>query len=230
VRFMDEGWSVKRLVREIALSRTFQMSSRIDRGALAQDPDNRNLWRFTPQRLEAEALRDSLLFAAGRLMLDRPYASTSLTLTNLELGSSAKILAADESPRVRSVYLPLLRGNVPEALSLFDMADPSLVTGKREVTIVAPQALFLMNSAFVGDQARYFAERLLANDLDDAGRLDLAYRLTLSRLPTDAERASTLDFLQTRKKEIGGATTAAREAWISVCQALFATGEFRYVR
>ncbi|MBL9083415.1 MAG: PSD1 domain-containing protein [Planctomycetales bacterium] len=231
LRFMDEGWSVKRLVREIVLSRTFQMSSRVDRGAFAQDPDNRNLWRFTPQRLEAEALRDSLLFAAGRLTLERPYASTSLSLTNLELGSSAKILAADESPRVRSVYLPMLRGNVPETLSLFDMADPSLVTGKREVTIVAPQALFLMNSTFVGDQARYFAERLLASsDFDDAGRLELAYRLTLSRPPTDAERTATLDFLQTRKKEIGGATTAAREAWISVCQALFATGEFRYVR
>ncbi|MBA4019846.1 MAG: hypothetical protein C0483_21990 [Pirellula sp.] len=232
VRFMDEGWSVKRMLREMVLNRAYQMSSRAEPAAYAQDPDNRLLWRYAPQRLEAEALRDALLFASGTLETARPQGSTTLTINNLELGSSAKILAADESYRFRSVYLPMLRGNVPETLALFDMADPSLVTGRREVTIVAPQALFLMNSRFVSDQARLFAERLLQKSgITDEQRLDWAYQLTMSRTPRPEEGRQALEYLVLRKAEVGGGVmTAGREAWISLCQALFSAGEFRYIR
>jgi hypothetical protein len=231
IRFMDEGWSIKRLIREIVLSRTYQQSDRRDEAAYAVDPGNRLLWRFGRRRLEGEAIRDAILAASGRLDLKRPYASSTLTVANVELGSSAKSLSTDDSPRHRAVYLPMFRNNVPEMLGLFDMADPSLVIGKREVTSVATQALYLMNSKFVMDQAQHMAKRVMEEaSSDPAARVELAYRLTLTRQPTDAERDAMLDYVRRAKAGEGDAARSETEAWTDVCHALFGSAEFLYVR
>ena len=227
VRFVDDGWSIKRAIRQMVLSRTYQLSGKRDEGAYALDPGNRLLWRFARRRLEAEAIRDALLAVSGELDPQRPSGSASLALTNLELGSSARNLAADDSPRYRAAYLPILRGNLPEMLGLFDMADPSLVIGRRDITSVAPQSLYLMNSKFVMEQSRRFAERVLRQETRSEGRVDAAYRLALARLPTEDERRQMLEFVRREQTE---GQQSELDAWSGVCQALFGSAEFLYVQ
>jgi hypothetical protein len=107
---------------------------------------------------------------------------------------------------------------------MFDVANPNLVVAQREVTTVPAQALYLMNSPFIVEQSRHLAQRLLAaKDLDDAGRIDLAYRLTLARPPSDAERDRS-------QKYLAQIATDPNVAWTSFCQAIFASAEFRYLR
>ena len=133
----------------------------------------------------------------------------------------------------RSVYLPILRSFVPEMLEAFDFAEPSMVKGRRDVTTVATQALYLMNSKFVRDQARYAAGRILGTkNLDDAGRVRLAYRVAFARLPNAAERKRAVAFLDSFSNEESGekkGKAAGESAWAALCQALFASAEFRYV-
>jgi len=117
----------------------------------------------------------------------------------------------------------VFRNSLPEFFEVFDFADPSVATGRRNSSTVAPQALFLMNHPFVVDQARQAAARLRSEpDLDDAARISRAYRLALGRAPTEAERAIALKF-------IGSQADSADKAWAQFYQALFASLDFRYV-
>src|SRR5262249_50335804 len=121
----------------------------------------------------------------------------------------------------RSVYLPVFRNALPDLFTAFDFADPSLATGRRTTSTVAPQALFLMNNPFVLEQARQAAARLLAEPLPyDTARISRAYRLALGRGPTEGERAVANRFVADR---------AAKDAWAALFQALFASADFRYV-
>src|SRR5205085_7317014 len=138
--------------------------------------------RANRRRLEAEAIRDTVLVVSGKL-------------TPVEGGRTfPATLAADygykHSGTMRSVYLPVFRNALPELFEAFDFADPSTVTGRRTVSTVAPQALFMLNNPFVAEQARGAAARLLAEPpSDDAARVTRAYRLALGRTPTEGERA-----------------------------------------
>jgi hypothetical protein len=159
---------------------------------VAIDPANRWVWRHSPRRLEAEEIRDATLAAAGKLNLSRPAASPAKDFKVQEMpnnGPVARKLGDDASVSVhRSVYLPLLRGLVPISLEVFDFAEQGMVTGNRDTTTVATQALYLMNDPFVRRHALQLAERVLEkNELDDAGRVALAYRLTVGRAPTTVE-------------------------------------------
>ncbi len=227
IRFIDHGWSIKQAIREMVLSRAYQQSDAGNATAYELDPDNRLLWRFARRRLEAEPIRDALLSVAGQLDRDRPYGSASLKLVNIELGSSAKNLALDDSPRHRAAYLPMLRGNVPEMLSLFDMADPSLVMGRRDVTSVATQSLYLMNGKFVIELAQRFAQRVLEQSPDDAARVDAAFEIAFARQPSSAERHAVVEFV---RAEQANANRSELDAWTGVCQALCGSAEFMYVR
>ena len=107
-------------------------------------------------------------------------------LSNRPVGGNVGMPEVRKASNVRSVYLPILRGQVPEVLAVFDAADPNLIVGKRDVTTVPTQALFLMNNPFVLKQAEEMAKRVLAEKgLDQSGRINLAYRLALGRLPTE---------------------------------------------
>ena len=123
----------------------------------------------------------------------------------------------------RSLYLPVARQAIPEVLKTFDFAEPSILVGRRDVTTVPTQALFLLNSDFVITQARGLAERL--SSMDEDARIDHAFRLLFARSPSSGERARTRTFLSDclRNEESG------IEAWITVCQALLASAEFRYL-
>lgn len=191
-RFVRDGWSVKKLVRLVVLSRAYQLGSEAPPANVAIDPANRFIWRHGPRRLDAEEIRDAMLAAGGTLVVTRPVASPAQELKVVELrnnGPEAKRLeAAALASKHRSVYLPLVRGVLPRALEVFDFAEQGMVTGHRDTTTVATQALYLLNDPFVRRQALALAERLLQRtDLDDTGRLHLAYRLTVGRMAATRE-------------------------------------------
>ncbi len=191
-RFADEGWSVKKLVRTIVLSRAYGLSSEASESNVAADPANRLVWRHAPRRLSAEEIRDATLATAGTLDRTRPEASPAKDLRVMELpnnGPLARTLGERAAHSAhRSIYLPLLRGLTPRSLEVFDFAEQGMVTGSRDTTTVATQALYLLNDPFVRRHSLNLAERLLSRtDLDDAGRVELAYRLALGRSPSGSE-------------------------------------------
>jgi len=225
VRFMDEGWSVKKLVREMVLSRAYQQASVGLAGpqlaaGLAADPENKLLWHANRRKLDAESIRDTVLQVSGQLDLTHGGPL-------LKPGTSADYGYKHTDTR-RSVYSPVLRNSLPELFEAFDFADPSLVVGKRSDSTVAPQALFMMNHPWVMEQSQSAAQKLLAEQLtDDRTRVARAYRLVLGRAPTDGEVTLALKFLPAEST----ASEAAKrtEAWGRFYQALFASVDFRYL-
>jgi len=235
-RFVRDGWSVKKLVRALVLSRAYQLSAEATAANLAVDPGNRLLWRHAPRRLDAEEIRDAMLAVSGKLDLARPKGSAAMDLKVIELSSIspvAKRLEEDAKKSLhRSIYLPLLRTLTPRSLDVFDFAEQGLVTGSRDSTTVATQALYLLNDPFVRQQSQALASRLIEKNLDENARIHLAYQLTLSRTPTQMEAARARSFLSdfeaaARKEEESDPRTAA---WASFSQALLASAEFRFIR
>ena len=220
IQFMEDGWSIKSLVRRIVRSRTYRLSAVDDARAREADPENRLLWRANRRRLDAECLRDTILQVSGQLR-------------HVMTGPSfAADLAADygykDSGTRRSVYVPVFRNALPEIFEVFDFADPSMVVGRRDVSTVAPQALFMMNHPFIVEQSRHAARRLLAEPgLDEPGRITRAYVLALGRPATEAECRIALRFLGTATGR--DRTETPEELWAGVFQALFASADFRYM-
>jgi hypothetical protein len=199
-RFVRDGWSTKRLVRAIVLTRAYQLSSDATPEHLAADPANQLVWRHAPRRLDSEEIRDAMLVAAGILDLDRPAGSPTQELKMVELqdnGIQARTIhERANASRHRSIYLPLLRGVTPKALEAFDPVEQTLVTGRRETTTVPSQALYLLNSAFVRRQSLSVAERVLASaGTPDVERVQQTYRFILGREASDAEIARGLAFM-----------------------------------
>jgi hypothetical protein len=199
-RFIRDGWSVKKLVRAIVLTRAYQLSSTAPEGHLKVDPANSLVWRHSPRRFSAEEFRDATLASSGSLDRKRPEGSPAKNMKMVEMrdnGPEAAGLheAADKS-RARSVYLPLLRGVIPHALEAFDPVDQTLVTGARESTTVPGQALYLLNSTFIRRQSLLLSERVLSDSsATDSDRIRRVYRLTLGRTPTEAELNRAASFL-----------------------------------
>ncbi len=235
IRFMDQGWSVKKMIKEIMLSRAYQMASVHQDAAYAADPDNHLVWRMNRRRLEAETIRDSILAVSGQLQLERPKGSLVEDNGATEIGRKRGAVTPDYTSFMhRSVYLPYVRGRMPDMLAVFDAADPSLIVGQREVTTVATQALFMMNSSLVIQQATQTAKRVLSEAAtNDEDRMLHAFRLILGRGPTSEQRERSLAYLRQMEKLAGDSTSSVDEkriaAWSSVCQTLIASGEFRYV-
>ena len=232
VEFVENGWSVKDLIRKIMISRVYQLSSGQNTQAEKVDPDNNLLWKMNQRRLEVEAIRDAILMASGKLDLTPGKGSIVEKIGNGDIGRNIRPDQFAVASVKRSVYLPVVRGAVPEVLQVFDFPDPSIIFGQREVTTVPTQALFMMNSPFVIEQATHFAKRVLAEEqADDAARVDFAYRLALARSPTSAERKTALTFIGEAAETLGESKsqTADLGAWASLCQTLFACSEFRYV-
>ncbi len=232
--FVRDGWSIKTLIRTLVLSRTYQLSSAAG-DARAVDPANRLLWRHSPRRLDAEEIRDAMLAAAGRLVLSRPKASPAGDLQVIEMQSNGpeatRIEKEGRASRHRSLYLPLLRCLVPQALEVFDFANQGFVTGHRDTTTVATQALYLLNDPFVRDQSRALAQRLLREaDLDDADRIRAAYRRTLARDASAKEIERAEAFLADARDGLSESQDPKESAWAGFCQALLGSAEFRFVR
>jgi len=204
-RLIDNGWSIKKLVREMVLTHSYQLASSIPNAEFripnSEDPANRLVWRHTPRRLSTEEIRDATLAAAGTLDGKRPAGSPAQELKMVEMRDNGpeagNIRSKADSSLFRSIYLPLLRGVMPQSLEAFDPADTTLVTGNRENTTVPAQALYLLNSSFVRKQALNLAERVLSDSKPtDADRIQNAYRLVLGRSASDKETARATAFLK----------------------------------
>ena len=236
LQFMRDGWSVKSLIRSIVQTRAYQLSSASDSKAMDSDPDNHLFWRQAPRRLDAEAIRDAMLAASGQLDIAPAQGSFVATIGEAYVGRGVRpeVFTNYESHK-RSVYLPIVRDNVPEVLDLFDFAEPSLVIASRDVTNVPSQALYLMNNRFVREQADALAQRVLTAPLDFPGRINLAHQLTLGRPATTAEFQRAHAYLLSEAQALIPAKDTSKEAaalqsWATFCQALFASAEFRYLR
>ncbi len=230
VQFAANGWSIKRMVREIVLSRTYRQSSGYDEYAFRVDPENRLLGRAVKRRLDAEAIRDAMLAVSGELDPARPTGSLVACVIGdgpiSLIGLNPKLPTDLDGSRHRSVYLPVLRDRLPDVLDLFDFAEPSLVTGDRQTTNVPVQALYLMNSPFV--QARAFGlADLLLRERNDEQRIRRAFQLCFSREPDADELKMTAAFLEKADKAAGDDHKQRRLALASCCQALLAAAEFR---
>lgn len=225
VSFAESGWSVKKLIRSIMLSRAYQLSSQFDAQNFEADPDNVLVWRMPKRRLEAEALRDSMLSLAGRLDLTPPKGSPVARGGEGNLSFRFRGGGGDQAltDAHRSVYLSIIRDGLPETLMLFDFPDPSLITGERATTTVPAQSLYLMNNPFVIRQAEAMADKLTTSSDDEAGRLTRAYELCFARPPSDKELKSAQQFIDSYSKR-----QTRRAAWTALCQALFASAEFSH--
>ncbi len=235
-RFMQSGWSTKQLHRLILASSTYQMSSQhSDPDACrSKDPENRMLWRFPQQRLEAEQIRDAILAVSGRLDMSLRGKTVPLRNRQFVFNHTSVDHTRYDSLR-RAMYLPVIRNNVYTLFSQFDFPDPTMPTGNRGSTIVAPQALWLMNSDLVMDSADELARDLLSQSASDASRLEIAYQRLLGRLPSAAESRRAVAFIDGLAMDglLDSATVDPEQmhrAWSLYCQSLLASNEFLYLR
>lgn len=221
IRFVENGWSTKRLVREIVMSDAYRRAVvEPSKKTLNIDPDNRLLWRANRRRLDAESMRDAMLAISAEIQF-------------LTGGSTIKPEAKDDyeyqhPPTLRAIYLPLFRNSLPELFDAFDFPNPSMPIGRRSRSTVAPQALLLLNNSWVNDRAVQAARRVRAESNDcDANRISIAYRLCLGRNPTVAELSQCEQFLRSTDAQAGEAARSL--ALEQLLQSLFASIDFRFL-
>jgi hypothetical protein len=237
VKFRKSGWSVKSLVREIVLSRAYQLTSDYDEKNFTADPENELVWRMNKRRLDAESMRDAILSVSGQLDPEPQLGSLIAEHGEGPIGvfqqfpnagvPEDQLVEAGTLTNARSVYLPIARSMVPDALAVFDFAEPGFVTGRREVTNVPEQALYMLNSTMLATAAQKLAERVLTSlpaTATQSQRVRFAYRLVLTRSPTEAEQKAVAEFFARFPN-----TKPATSAWTSFCRALLASAEFRYL-
>ncbi|MEM6779715.1 MAG: DUF1549 and DUF1553 domain-containing protein, partial [Planctomycetota bacterium] len=289
IRFVDSGWSVKSVIREVITSRTYRMKSTFDARHHEYDPENALVWRANPRRMDAEAIRDAMLAISGEIDLERPRASEvarygysrvrdgalgdprEIARRAAELAGAAIRQSMGEqmrarfvdrrpggfnSPRgfrgrfgdsraatrsaieeatrkvshqldmedanFRSVYLPIVRDEVPRSLEVFDFADASSISGTRESSQTANQALYMMNNPLVIRASDEFAKRVSQETSRPSEQMALAFKLAYGRPPTSAERAATASFVR-------GFDGFSGQTLSALCQSLFASAEFRFV-
>ncbi len=226
------NWSIKRMHRLIMLSRVYQLASTDDEANLKVDSANDYLWRFARRRLDAESIRDALLFVSSSL--DRtpggphPFPPTM----KWDFSQHKPFKAVYETNR-RSVYLMTQRIARHPFLALFDGPDTNASTAARPTTTTPLQALFLMNDPFVHEQAKKLAARLLREDSEDAVRIERAFVLLFARSPSAEETMQTSAFLALVAGRLRGAGMTAElarvGAWESFARALLMSNEFMYV-
>ncbi|MBI3697399.1 MAG: DUF1553 domain-containing protein, partial [Acidobacteria bacterium] len=248
--FVARGWSIKQMHRLMMTSNAYKMASAYDNAAAQKaDPENRLLWKFRMQRLDAEVLRDNILYASGKLIRERggppvfPKVDPSVVATmkygiwNIE----------EDGPKVwrRSVYVYRKRGMPFPMFEVFDLPDQNVVCAGRNVSTVPTQALTLLNNEFVLKQARFFAERVAQEaGSDPAEQLSRAYEIAVGRDPNDEEKRLGLEFLERQRQfhsvkaaevaappaPVHGVTEAHLAALADLTHVLLNLNEFVYMR
>jgi hypothetical protein len=234
-RFVDEGWSIKRLIRSIVLSRAYQMASVADDAAEKADPANLLFHRMPVRRLEGEAIRDAILAVSGRL--DRtmygPSVPVHLTPFMQGRGRPGQSGPLDGDGR-RSIYGAVRRNFLSPMMLAFDTPAPFSTMGRRNVSNVPAQALILMNDPFVVEQARLWAEReLRQTDLSPEDRLQRLYLTAFARPPSEAEAAAAWAFLEQQAMGMGRSadeTNHDPQVWAEFCHAIVNLKEFIFIR
>ena len=242
-RFMADGWSQKRFLRGLVLSRAYRLSSANHAEGLSLDPENRLFWRMNRQRLEAEAIRDSLLKVSGELATKSGGPSLALEI----IENTGALAAAGINPPSyhhrksrpsqdfeRTVYLPVMRNGPSSAdkiRSFFDFVDPASITGQRNQTVMPTQSLFLLNNDLVRKRAGAMAKQLIAAHANEDARLESLWLRAWNRPITAEERTNARKFLQeiTPLLKTPRAPDALETArWQELCHSLLASNAFIY--
>jgi len=233
VRFVAEGWNVKKLVREIVTSATWRMSSARDPAGVEKDPLNLLIHHYPLRRLEGEAIRDKMLAVSGRLDPRVGGKGVEVFLTDFHEGRGRPGSGPLDGAGRRSIYTTVRRNFLPGFLVAFDLPVPFQAMGRRNVTNVPAQALTLMNDPFVAEQSRHWAKQVLTDaGLAVEARIERMYRTAFCRPPDAAETAAAVEFLTTQTKAHGGdfAQDQRQEAaWADLAHALFNAKEFIFV-
>lgn len=247
VQFMKtQKWSIKSLIRSLVTTRAYRLSSTYNASNDAIDPDHIRLWRSPPRRLDAESIRDAMLAISGQLEKTPPVGSPVAKAgegpsIRPRLQSSLKV---DPNDPHRTVYTPIIRDNLPDALQLFDAADPNLVTAERATTTVPAQSLYLMNNPFVQKASERTASRLIEKTSAESDRIREAYLLVFGRPPSGDEMRTAEKFLKEYRSKAGNppaspgrfgrpglsgtGRTMEKSTWSAFVQALFSSAEFLY--
>jgi hypothetical protein len=224
----------------------------------AADPENALVWRMSQRRLDAEAIRDAILASSGQLDLTPLVGSSMAARGDGPIGQfrqfpnagvpEDELVEAGARSNARSVYLAIARELPPDALAVFDFAEPGFVSGNRETINVPSQALYLLNSPFIATAAQKLGERVMATcppkgsgdtSANLAARVQLAYSLVFSRPPTAAEGQAASEFFANFPAVSGsrnvravstGADDATSDVWASFSRVLFASAEFRFLK
>jgi hypothetical protein len=231
-RFIGSGWSIKALSKQMLLSHAYQTSAADNPAFTLKDPENRLLWKFHRRRLEAEEIRDAMLLVSGAL--DRSPAGSHPFKAEWEWRYSQHNPFVDDfNTARRSIYLLHQRIRMQPILGLFDCADPNAATGQRSLSTTALQALFMMNDAFIHQQADRLADRLLASPGTTGERIDLAFRLAFGRPATMDERGDGAKYLAEAEHRFAAARVPEenlpRAVWASYGRVIFSSNEFIYL-
>ena len=242
---IGSGWSLKKLIREIATSRTFGLSSEFDPANHSADPENQWLWRANRRRLDPEAYRDSMLSIAGTLDVS-PMESTVWYLGDQATAVGANLVRRRTDFPCRSVYLPVIRNDLPELFEVFDFANPHFSTGARPNTTAPGQGLFMLNDLMVMDAAAATAKRILAQvtSSDPDAKIDALYRHIFNQETPEELRQPLRSFLLQSEERFtqennqpaatdtaaaGAGESPQQKALALTCQALFASSQFQFL-
>ena len=233
VRFREEGWSLKQLIRSIVTSSTWRMSTARDPLAVEHDPLNLLMHHAPLRRLEGEAIRDSMLAVSGRLDRTLGGPSVEVFIAPYHEGRGRPSSGPLDGAGRRSLYTKVRRNFMPSLLVAFDMPVPFQARGRRNVTNVPAQALALMNDPFVAEQAMLWAKKTLADAaLSSDERIEQMYLEAFARIPSDEERAAAAAFLETQTALHGGSfadNPLQEAAWADLAHALFNAKEFLFL-
>ena len=240
-RFMEGGWSQKAFLRSLVLTRTYRLSSANYPAAMKLDPDNRLLWRMNRQRLDAEAMRDSMLAISGELtrdsggpalVLENPENCGALALKGVNPPNYSHKAPRPSQEFERTLYLPVFRGSSagPDRLrAFFDFVDPAMTAGQRNQTIVPTQSLFLLSNDLFRKRAATLADKLLADEPNELARLESLWLRVFNRPITSTERDESLAFLggvEPLITTVKGRPALESIKWRELCHSLLASNEF----
>ena len=229
-RLIESDWSIKSLIREITLSRTFMLSTEHAILGFEIDPDNRLYWRAHRRRVEPEVLRDAMLSVAGELDLNPMKSSVWY------LGDQATAVGANKNRRrtdfsARSLYLPMIRNDLPELFEAFDFADPHAATGARPRTMAPAQGLFMLNDEMVLELSEKTVRRVCDDISSAEGKLNALFETVFHCLPSETEKREFLRFVERTERSLraGGESDPNHRAFTLVCQTMFSMSRFQFI-
>jgi hypothetical protein len=232
-RFIEGGWSIKKMHRLIMLSRTYQLASTDHSENATRDPENRYHWRYERRRLDAESLRDTLLTLSGSLdpsPQKEPHPFPPVE--KWEFTQHHPFHATYPSTR-RSVYLMGARLNALPFFQTFDGPDRNATTPSRDSSVTTVQALYFMNDESVHEQAERFAERICRDATGETERLNRAFSLALQRIPTEDEQERVREYFAAARGRLEEMKIPEdqhdKTPWAGFARSLFRTNEFLYV-
>jgi len=232
--FVEDDWSVKRLIRRFVMSRTYRQSSKIRPEAENVDPQNLLLWRMPIRRLEGEVIRDAMLAVSGRLDRRMFGPSVPVHLTPFMTGRGRPQGGPLGGSGRRSIYIAVRRNFLPPMMLAFDTPSPFSTMGRRNVSNVPAQALILMNDPFVAGQAKLWAARTLADKQQSARqRIERLYRDAFARGPDTDEASQALAFLRSQAQAYGldpSKPVTDPRPWADLCHVLFNVKEFIFLK